>query len=256
MNGAITRDQYDLLARRYQKHTVALLAIEQMIGTIKAPPVTINTSGLAEAARSLSEMRTEASAIDKQITALKTKKDYEGTSAEDKKKIGQTIASLESDKDAITKGIENAREVLLSGSSTVTIRTVGAPSQHSIEHIQSVNHVVQEIVKAIINADDIGQLCFSLLQSDSTKLTEGGKLLQSYCSRFFEFDLAATKVQIEALQLSLESLKNSDVGKKWEEAKKLAEQIDNLMNKINRYPFLSSFRPNEVQPGGPLDAAR
>ncbi len=233
MNGAITQGQYDLLARRYQKHTVALLAIEQMTGAIKVPPVTINTSGSAEAARSLSKMRTEASSIDKQVTDLETKKGDKGTSDEDKKTIDQKIASLKSDKDAITKGIENARGVLVSGSSTAAISTVGVPSQRSDQHIQSVIGAVERIVQTIINTDDTGQLCFLQLQLDSTKLTEGGKQLQSYCSRVFELDHAATKLQIDALQLSLESLKSSksDAGKKSDEAKKLAEQLDKLGSK-------------------------
>ena len=63
MNNAITAGQYDLLARRYQKHTVALLAIEQLTGAIKSPPITIDTSGSAEAARSISEMRSEMDSI-------------------------------------------------------------------------------------------------------------------------------------------------------------------------------------------------
>jgi len=233
MNGAITQGQYDLLARRYQKHTVALLAIEQMTGAIKAPSVTINTNGSAEATRSLSEMRTAASAIDKQVTDLETKKGDKGTSDEDKNIIDQRIASLKSDKDAITKGIENARGVLVSGSSTAAISTVGVPSQRSDQHIQAVIGAVERIVQTIINTDDTGQLCFLQLHSDPTKLTEGGKQLQSYCSRIFELDHAASKLQIDAFQLSLENLKSSksDAGKKADDAKKLAEQLDKLVNK-------------------------
>jgi hypothetical protein len=233
MNGAITPGQYDLLARRYQKHTVALLAIEQMTGAIKAPSVTINATGSAEAARSLSELRAETSAIDKQVTDLETKKGDKGISDEDKKIIDQRIASLKGDKDAITKGIENARGVLVSGNSTAAISAVGVPSQRSDHHIQTVIGAVERIVQTIINTDDTGQLCFLQLQFDPTKLTEGGKRLQSYCSRVFELDHAATKLHIDALQLSLESLKSSksDAGKKSDEANKLAEQLDKLGNK-------------------------
>ena len=54
MNGAISTSQYDLLARRYQKQTVALLAIEQLTGAFRSPSVTVNTIGSAEAARSIS----------------------------------------------------------------------------------------------------------------------------------------------------------------------------------------------------------
>lgn len=233
MNGAISSDQYDLLARRYQKHTVALLAIEQLTGTIKAASVTINTNGSSEVARSLSEMRAEVSDIDKRITDLETKKDDEGTSDEDKKTIDQRIASLKADKDAITTGIENARGVLVSGSGTAAISPVGTPSQRSDQYIQAVIVAVERIVSTIINTDDTGQLCFLQLRVEPTKLTEEGKELQKYCKDFFELDYKVTKLQIQALELSLNNLTLSGSSTETisKEARELAQQLDKLGSK-------------------------
>jgi len=238
MNGAINQAQYDLLARRYQKHTVALLAIEQLTGAIKSPPITINTSGSAEAARSLSEMRTEIAAIDKKSADLEKKKSDSATTDDQKKSIETEIANLKADKEAVTKGIENARGVLATGTATSTVSTVGLPTQRSDQHIQSVSASVERIVQAIINTDDTGQLCFMQLQFDPTKLNEGGKQLQTYCSKVFELDQSATAMRLEALRVSLDALKatkneaiGADASKKSDAAIKIVEKLDQSGNK-------------------------
>lgn len=232
MNGALSQGQYDLLARRYQKHTVALLAIEQLTGAIKSPPITINTSGSAEAARSLSEMRTEITAIEKKTAYLEKNKSDNTTTDDQKKSIETELTNLKADKEAVTKGIENARGVLASGTATSIVSAVGLPTQRSDQHIQAVSASVERIVQTIINTDDTGQLCFMQLQFDPTKLNESGKQLQTYCQKFFEFGQTATTLRLEALKVSLDALKatkndatGADVFKKSEAAKKIAESI-------------------------------
>lgn len=181
MNGAISQSLYELLARRYQKHTVALLAIEQLTGTVRAPSVTINTSGSAEAARSVSEMRKEIASIDRSIAELEKKKSDATTSDGDKRTIGDKIKALQADKDAISKGIEGARGLLASGTATATISSVGQPTQRSDQHIQAVTQTVEKIVTLILETDDFGQLCFFYMQQDTTKLSDSGKKLQGAC---------------------------------------------------------------------------
>lgn len=238
MNGAITQGQYDLLARRYQKHTVALLAIEQLTGAIKSPPITINTSGSAEAARSLSEMRTEIAAIDKKTADLEKKKSDSATTDDQKKSIEIEIANLKADKEAVTKGIENARSVLATGTATSNVSAVGLPTQRSDQHIQAASASVERIVQAIINTDDTGQLCFMQLQFDPTKLNEGGKQLQIYCKKFFEFEQARAALYLDAQKISLEALKTTkddatgaNASRKSEAAGKIAEELDRVGSK-------------------------
>lgn len=233
MNGAITAGQYDILARRYQKHTVALLAIEQLTGAIKVPPITINTSGSAEAARSISEMRLESSTLDKKISDLEKKKGDSSTSEDDKKSLDEQIKQAKSDKEAISKGIENAKGTLVSGNTVSNVSALGLPTQRGDLHIQAIATTVEKIVTTIISADDTGQLCFLQLAADSSKLSEGGKKLQEYCTQALAFDQAASKLQLEALQESLNSLKsaNGDAAKKAAEAKKIAEQAERIGGK-------------------------
>lgn len=60
MSGAIDENQYNILMRRYQKFMVALLGLEQLTGTIRVPPITISTQGIAEAAQSIESMRKQS----------------------------------------------------------------------------------------------------------------------------------------------------------------------------------------------------
>lgn len=110
MSGAITDAQYDLLMRRFQKNTVALLAIEQLTGALKVPPVALTSSGKAEAAKALGEQRAEREKIgdhladlekekatlETDMSAIKTEKETK----EAKKKL------LDTDKNADTKALD------------------------------------------------------------------------------------------------------------------------------------------------------
>jgi hypothetical protein len=209
MNGAITREQYDLLVRRYQKYTVALLAIEQLTGAVKSPPITINTSGSAEVARSLSAIRSEIEAIDKEITDLEKKKSDSATTDEEKKSIETKIANLKADKEALTKYREHARDVLVTGTATSTVSSVGLPTQRSDQHIQAVSATVKEIVERIINTDDLGQLCFAHLSAQEKGSEDGGKLNDA-CSKFFENRNSDVTLRLKFFEICLNELKSTD----------------------------------------------
>ncbi len=73
MNGSLSDPEYNILLRRFQKYTVALLAVEQLTGTLRVPPVNISTQSTAEAARSLSELMTEIEKIDENLAEVDKK---------------------------------------------------------------------------------------------------------------------------------------------------------------------------------------
>lgn len=194
MSGALDKSEYDILMRRYQKYMVALLAIEQLTGTVRAPSVTINTKGSASAARSLTALRDQIKAIDSDIETLQNKqkekeaeKSADGITDEKKKEIDQQISKykteigeLQADKSSVTKAIENARGLAVSGEATSTVSTVGVPTNRSEQHIQSVSKSVEKIVLNIINTDDTGQLCWSYMRDVGDPNTELGKSCRGY----------------------------------------------------------------------------
>jgi len=181
MSGALQKSQYDILMRRYQKYMVALLGIEQLTGTVRAPTVTISSQGAATAAQSISALRSEVESIDTKITALEEKKTANGTSDADKTQIGKDIDALKADRNAVTQAIANAHGLSSSGSMTATVHLYGQPTQRSDAHIQAVAGAVQDIVGKIITTDDTGQLCFSYLSSGSP----AGPLVD-ICKKHFE----------------------------------------------------------------------
>ena len=148
MNGALDELQYDILMRRYQKYMVALLAIEQLTGTIRSPTVTISTEGSAQAAKSISQMRSEIASIDADIAELEDAKAAAQTDDE-KAKIDAQIEALKTDKAAIIKGIENAQGLLAEGSATASVDATGVQMNRSEQHLQKVSDAVNEIVMEI-----------------------------------------------------------------------------------------------------------
>ena len=199
MNGALDELQYDILMRRYQKYMVALLAIEQLTGTIRSPTVTISTKGSAQAAKSISQMRSEIEAIDAEIALLEDAKAAAPTDAE-KAEIDTQIEALKTDKAAITKGIENAQGLLAEGSATANVDTTGMQIERSEEHLQAISNVVNEIVMEIINTEDTGQLCFAYLRDSEMN----SPALTKACEQYLENINTANAIRIKFVIKSIE----------------------------------------------------
>lgn len=175
MSGGLDETQYQLLLRRFQKNMVALLAVEQLTGAIRVPPVTINTQGQAESARSLSSITEQIKKTDKEIAALDTQIkeatiDLENADAAQKPGLEADIAklktdkkALEADKAALEKSRTETRDLVASGSATATVNLAQMPGNRSDEHIQAVSGVVKDIAMRVLNTDDLGALCWSSL---------------------------------------------------------------------------------------------
>lgn len=204
MNGALNKTQYDLQARRHQKLTIALMAIEQLTGVIRAPTVAINTSGRAETAKSIAEFRIATEMIDKTISGLQ-KEAEKATSDDDKKAINDNIKQLQSDKDDIAKAIKTAQDTLVSGTATSTISNAAIPMQRSDKQTEMVTNAVEKIVLSVLNSSDLGQLCFGHMQQAADKLSESEKQLQAMCTEYFELDLAAAKLQASNAETASET---------------------------------------------------
>lgn len=216
MSGALDRAQYEILVRRYQKYMVALLGIEQLTGVVRAPTVTINTQGSAEAARSIDSLKEQISAIENKISTLgaenkslveeKAKSD---TADERKQEIELLIkenkASIDSfakDKESIQKGIESARGLVAKGSATAQVSNFGVPSPRSDAHVQAVVNSVKEIVLSVVNTDDLGQLCFSYLRDQA----EENNKLAIACQQYFDNLNRAIPIQIKAAEARVEEI--------------------------------------------------
>ncbi|MCB1864005.1 MAG: hypothetical protein KDG50_01125 [Chromatiales bacterium] len=186
MSGALDTGKYDILMRRYQKYMVALLAIEQLTGTVKTPTISFDSKGSAEAAKSISSLRSQLELVNRKISSIQgvasagspgdAKTDQMAAAAAAK----TDIADLESDKKAIEKAIENARGMAASGETTSSISEIGTASSRSDAHIQAVSDTVERIVTAIIETDDTGQLCWAYLNWGDSEKTALGEACIAY----------------------------------------------------------------------------
>ena len=260
LSGAITSSQYDLLMRRFQKNTVALLAIEQLTGTVKAPPIVLTSSGKAEATKSLAEQRTERekvgdriSDIEKQKDEIKKKRDEAKAAKADTTEMDGKIADLDgkitrlkSDRDVIDKAITDTKGVLVDGRTEVTIKTDAATSQRSDEHLQKIADTVREIVNNIVLSDDENQLCMSALQSPNQEPNQ--KAFADWCIKMLNNQADAKKAYITQLQTEMQDARTKAAApsataqekavaeKKMDEVKKSLEKESNG-NRTFTVPF-------------------
>lgn len=229
-NGGINNAQYELLMRRYQRHIVALSAIEQLTQAAKVPPVTLTTEGGAVGERPLTEWMdeitrqqglqakhqatadTEAAKAKEAATAVAEakealKKDPKDAAAEKKQKDGEeNQRKAEADKKAADGEVKRAKDRILSleghmadgprlgGRTAAEVAQVAGGA--SPEHLQAVAGVVQEIALNVLDTDDTQAMCFAVL-STSEKQHEA---LVRMCD-------AQMDVMREAAALAIEKLK-------------------------------------------------
>jgi hypothetical protein len=212
--------------RRFQKNTVALLAIEQLTGAIKAPPIALTTSGRAEATKSLSEQRAEREKVSDRITALETEKTAVDKKISDAKKananadtseldqtaagLAEKIKNLKDDRSVIDSAIAETKGVIADGEVKVKIETTGMGSQRSDAHIQQIAKTVEGIVNNIVLADDEQQLCMSALLLPNPN--EGQKNFADWCIKVMRTQAEArdalmknTKLKMDQAQAVLDS---------------------------------------------------
>lgn len=233
MSGALDSAQYDILMRRYQKYMVALLAIEQLTGSLRSPAVAINTEGSATASRSISEMRKEIESINSSIAELEKAKSAVDVTVDEKTKLDYEIKELNDDKKAIEEGLKAVRGIASKGSVNVTISSVGTPLQKDSNHIIAISNVVNDIVLGIIQTDDAGQLCFSYLReadnNKNPKLTEA-------CLRLIQNinDSNALKIRQAKIMLDNAEKKGQLTDKESDSLKKLLDNVGGaiIQNKV------------------------
>ena len=200
LNGAISEAQYSVLARRYQKHAIALLAIESLTGTVKAPAVTINTSGSAGNTRPLSEMTDEISRIDGLIATKDAEVKAEDSKASGSKdgakikKLNDEIASLKNSKLLVMAGLENPQSSKVAGMAAAVVTVANIETAKIVEsNITIVADTVYKIVDKIAAHDETATLCFAELANktkDDNDLYVNTELI-SYCNDY----LANTNAQ-------------------------------------------------------------
>jgi predicted DNA binding CopG/RHH family protein len=199
LSGAIDSGEYELLMRRFQKNVVALLAIEQLTGAVKAPPVVLTAQGQAETGQSLSDLRDVREKVNKKIADLEKDKGTKETEKKaltdavppkDTKKVVAEIAAIEEeinlrkeDLVAIDKSIASARGTLAQGRTAGLIHSESSPATRSDEAMKAIATVVKDITMAIVKSDDTVQVCLTMLKESRS---EKPKPFPEWCKKELE----------------------------------------------------------------------
>ncbi|WP_345974596.1 hypothetical protein [Sulfurimonas sp. HSL3-7] len=237
-NGALDKAQYGIAARRYQRSMIALLAIEQLTGTVRVPPVTITTVGTTEVAKSISEMQAEVDTIQKEIDKLTEEiKQVEDTNTtgktDDEINILKTKQaelenqkfSRELNKKAINEGMANARGLITTGQTSAMV--VGDSIIHrSDDHINEVASTVYKIFENINEADDFTQICLSYLAHNKNI----NNSFVQICTNRLQEVTNAVKIKIQAsdalLNENIRMLSDQNCTKQ----EKARESLEQLLN--------------------------
>ncbi|HHE0459551.1 TPA: hypothetical protein ACN331_002388 [Vibrio parahaemolyticus] len=183
MSGALDNGEYNLLLRRYQKNMVALIAIEQLTGTVKAPVTVISTTGSASLAQDIDESEAKLESLQNDLANLNSQlatekaKGKSANNADTVKSLETKIANKKSLINALIQGIANNRSMLASGTATASVANQAQKSSASIgnTNVDNVSATVEKIVTAIVDTDDLPAMCFSHLNSvksgNSSQLT-------------------------------------------------------------------------------------
>lgn len=249
LSGAITSAQYDLLMRRFQKNTVALLAVEQLTGTVKLSPIVLTSSGKAEATKSLAEQRVEREKLDDRISDLDKQKDALKKKRDDAKAAdaktdtteldGQIsdlegkITRLKGDRDVIDKAIAETKGVLAEGKTEVTIKSDAGASQRSDGHLQKIAMVVGEIVNNIVLSDDEDQLCMTTLQMP--QLSSNQQAFANYCIEVFKSRAAAKKAYVQKLEIAMkDALAKASAATSYLEKERAEKTIERITKELKK----------------------
>lgn len=183
MSGALSASDYAWLSRRYQKNMVALLTIEQLTRVAQVPVISHASQGMASASRSataiqadLADLRRARASLDEQKATLdKELSDAQKLPDTDAAKVPRLATINQRLKDnqeeikenvevraALLKGLEAAKGVLASGSTSVQIVTPATIEQQA-NRSDTVATLIAALTKSVLETDDLPTLCFQLI---------------------------------------------------------------------------------------------
>ena len=173
LSGGISGAQYALLLRRHQRYMLALLSIEALTGTVRAPNVTLSTESMASASSSVTRLREQHADIQSERATVETRisaKQAEVDGAEDESDakarlereladLQDRLALLDEHKTLIETAIENASGLMASGTTRVEVSNVGVGPVRSDAHIETISQTVADITESLLDMDDFNTLC-------------------------------------------------------------------------------------------------
>ena len=245
LSGTLDNSEYYLLLRRYQRNMVALLAIEQLTGTVKAPVTLISTTGSASLAQDIEQSEAQIEKLQSELVVLNSQlaneKIKEDTADDEMvSSLNTKITNKTSLIDALKQSITNNRSILVKGAATAS----------TIEQSSNTNNInatgnqdkliatVEKIVMSIIETDDLPAMCFNQLNGVNKKTAD---YLFELCLKIFNSSLHE-KDLLFAAQLRLY---NAYIQKG--ELTKASDALDNMItNQFRMKSIIESLPPQLI----------
>lgn len=227
MNGAIDKLQYELMSRRYQRQVVALMAIEQLTGAIKAPAVTLSSDNVATASRAAQQLSKDIATTDEALKQLKN--ELKDKPDNEKPPLQDEIDRLTKNRAAMVQGLANTRDVMAGGRITVDVSNLVLPTQRSDSHVLAVAGTVREIVKNITGVNDLPALCFSALTAAASGTPTP---IHEYCETYLKTTASDVEMRLQA-SLRLQAIAD-DPSKPLAERERAAKEAERLRSENRR----------------------
>jgi hypothetical protein len=203
-SGALGQQDYSIMQRRYQANMLALLAIEQLTGTVKPPTVALTSKSGSSLANEIvagmkikdakvAEKNKLVAARDKaaaDLKALEGQAETEETAAK-KKELQNTIASnnasianLDADIARLNRGMDGPSSLNASAETMDSVGADGQVAKPDEATIKAVADAVVHITDSITSADHSGSMCFEMLRRPAPN---GGhnRALVKFCEGWF-----------------------------------------------------------------------
>ncbi len=153
-NGAISPSMYKMHLNRNQRNTVAIMAIEQLTGVVRAPNVVLSSSSSVEHGKNLLEQTNQVNEAEKKYAALEDK------TTDEAKNLRATI-------DALKQKLEQDRASLVTTSALAS--SLSSPViQLDAKALEAVADTVNSIAQAVFNDNDFLYLCLEVYADEPT----------------------------------------------------------------------------------------
>ena len=264
MNG-LSQEQYSIMLRRFQTNMIALLAIEQLTGSVKGGDAVVSASAgsgmnyreqylqrAAIASAEQTRLGNEIASIDEEVIVLENVQDQcfgspdaPGCSGDEVERRGREISDLRSRKRALSNAqasaaaTEQTSNRLADSAPSASDSTAGGvtgswPATPAYPPSYAVAEAVRDITMALVQNDYGVQLCFEHLRHVATN---GETALSAHCNNVMQAYVTqlenANNMRMEYQQARvdlMESVANGYVS--LEDANRLADFDFDMINNI------------------------
>lgn len=172
MNQAISSEEYNLLIRRYQKQTAALLAIEQLTGALRVPVSQVSAAGSSQNS-ALIFLKGEHEDNKNKIAELEKKQKDEAATEEDKKAWKAEQDELKTLNNKLLQDIAKIPGAQITSTVAGSVESPSNQGGSNANGLNNVAWVVRDIVNNITLIDDFMQICIIKFGSSEKNHTKG-----------------------------------------------------------------------------------